>query len=105
MTTDRRDLMGRWTIVGVLSALALCGCERRAPSTPPTPATGSTTAVGGPMEGVRPQTSDAPASSAHGPGGGETAVGGMTSNQDGGGANHGSKPAPTGGDGAASGGR
>lgn len=96
--------------IGIGFAMVLSGlaaCDKRAPQSPPKPSTAASN-VGAEsnrtvaLPGVLPHSESLPPSSARGPADASTAIGGMSGNQEAGGADKTGKPAPTGGDGTPS---
>ena len=98
----------RSTVLALSTACLLVACDRGTPAGSSAPAASSAAPAPEPMPsapavtGLTPKAEDATASgnSGVGPSEGTTAIGGVTGQQDAGGAKKGGSPAPTGGDGA-----
>jgi len=95
--TQAHTRFGPGPALALAGLLVLSGCDRGG-----TPPAESSAASAPTPSAVVPQSGNLPPpETAHGPAEGATAIGGPSSNQDGGGAKTGGAPAPTGGDGAA----
>jgi hypothetical protein len=96
---------GSGWVFALIAVSLLASCDRGATPSAASPASSSaptgSAGASSSMTGITPHVEDIPASGKGiGPAEGSTAIGGVTGNQDSGGANKGGSPSPTGGDGA-----
>ena len=92
-----------WTSLSVATAAVFClgACQPKSNDTPSSPSTSTPTAPA--PEASTSASETLPAAGKGGPADGSTSIGGVTSDKHSGGGQSGGTPAPTGGDGAASG--